>query len=440
MAEEEEKKRKRIDELDERSDQVKEVLGKAPNWVIRWGITVVLIIVMLVLIGAALISYNDILSSQIVITSENPPVYLDAKTTGRLTNVFVEANQSVKEGEVLAEIENTANFDHVYLLKEKLENFSTDIDNTVSLSSLFPSFLELGDIQLDYANFLTNYQTYILYLAQEPDKKEARGISNLISTQKEVLKKQQEQLDYEKKQLEIADTRLERARDLLNKGVFATADFEDEENRFLAARTQYENAKNAISNTLLAIQNNNSSLTRTDIQGIQSSNSNRQALEIAYQRLKNSILQWEQTYILKSPINGKVTIFDKWNKNQNVNQNETLYTIVPNDHEKLIGKLNVPIQNSGKIEIGQRVIIKLANYPSQEWGSLNGKIVNISDVPKRGTEQAQYTIYVDIKNLMTTYKKEIEFKQEMQGTAEIVLEDLTVLQRIFYQLRSIFDE
>jgi len=440
MAEEEENKKRKIDELDERSDQVKEVLGKAPNWVIRSGITVVLIIVVLILTGAALISYNDILPSRIIITSENPPVYLDAQSTGRLTNVFVKANQPVKEGEVLAEIENTANFNDVYLLKEKIENFSTNIKSTDSLNIVFPPFLELGNIQSNYSNFLATYQTYIIYTSEQPDAKEARGISNQLNTQRELLNKQQAQLEYARQQLENADTNFLRMRRLKNKGVLSPAEFEVEQNNYLNVKSQYENAKNTISNTQLSIASNNSSLTRTDIQGIQSINNNRQNLEQAYQQLKNAILEWERSYILKSPIDGKVTIFDIWNKNQSVRVGDILYTIVPNDYEKLVGKLSVPIQNSGKIELNQRVIIKLDNYPNQEWGSLDGEIVNISDVPKRNGEQAEYSIYVDLKGLTTSYNKEIEFKQEMQGTAEIVLEELTVLERIFYQLREVLDQ
>ena len=72
-------KRKRIEEmdlLDERSDMVREILGKTPNWMIRWGTSVVFAIISLLLIGAALISYNDIIPARIIITSKNPPIYL----------------------------------------------------------------------------------------------------------------------------------------------------------------------------------------------------------------------------------------------------------------------------------------------------------------------------------------------------------------------------
>ncbi|MCX2679851.1 hypothetical protein OOZ15_07880 [Galbibacter sp. EGI 63066] len=48
--------------------------------------------------------------------------------------------------------------------------------------------------------------------------------------------------------------------------------------------------------------------------------------------------------------------------------------------------------------------------------------------------------YVDVqlpKKLVTSYNKEIPFKQEMSGTAEIVTEDLRLMERFFYQFKEV---
>jgi len=79
----------------------------------------------------------------------------------------------------------------------------------------------------------------------------------------------------------------------------------------------------------------------------------------------------------------------------------------------------------------------LANYPNQEFGMLVGKIKNISLISDKN---GNYLIDVSLpNNLITTYNKELAFKQEMQGTAEIITEDLRLAERFFYQLRSVFD-
>jgi len=40
--------------------------------------------------------------------------------------------------------------------------------------------------------------------------------------------------------------------------------------------------------------------------------------------------------------------------------------------------------------------------------------------------------------IVSNYKKEIDFKQEMRGTATIVTEDLRLTERFFYQLKGVF--
>ena len=40
--------------------------------------------------------------------------------------------------------------------------------------------------------------------------------------------------------------------------------------------------------------------------------------------------------------------------------------------------------------------------------------------------------------LQTSYKKQINFQQEMTGTADIITEDLRLLERLLYQFRDIF--
>ncbi|MGB5553402.1 MAG: HlyD family secretion protein, partial [Flavobacteriaceae bacterium] len=97
-----------------------------------------------------------------------------------------------------------------------------------------------------------------------------------------------------------------------------------------------------------------------------------------------------------------------------------------------------PLQNSGKIQPGQRVNIKLQNYPETEFGMLNGKVKSISQTPD---SDGFYLVDVSLpKTLITSYNKEIEFKQEMRGTAEIITEDLRLLERFFYQFKQLLDK
>ncbi|MEM1337015.1 MAG: HlyD family efflux transporter periplasmic adaptor subunit [Bacteroidota bacterium] len=423
---------------DDRSDQVKEVLGKTPGWMIQWGTSLVFIVVILLLVGSAIIRYNDIITANIVITSKNPPVYLKAKASGRLTKVLVEANQLVSKGQILAEIENTTSFEDVVYLKALLEDHGKKLTNIDTLKKVFPSYLNLGEIQIAYGNFLSAYQNLILYNTLAPNSKESALIGKQLREQRQFLYNQRRQLNLFEKDLILSKNNFERNAKLFNKGVISKAEYEGASRAYLADQQQYQGFLTTISNTQIAIANFNNLLTKTNVQGTEVENTYIQELGNAEQNLVTALNSWEQQYLITSPIEGIVTVFDIWDQYQNVEIGEVLFTVVPQEIEGIIGRVTLPVRNSGKVKTGQKVVVKLDNYPFEEWGSLTGEIISISEVPKQG-EQTFYTVYIEIKNLTTSFDKKIDFKQEMQGAAEIVVEELSVIQRIFYEVRRIFD-
>lgn len=125
-----------------------------------------------------------------------------------------------------------------------------------------------------------------------------------------------------------------------------------------------------------------------------------------------------------------------WNTNQTIKEGDLVFTVIPNQNsESFIAKLRTPVKNSGKIKIGQSVNIKLENYPYTEFGVLNGQIKSISRVPD---DQKSYLIDVELPHkLITSYNIEIEFSQEMFASAEIITEDLRLIERFFYQFKQI---
>jgi hypothetical protein len=78
----------------------------------------------------------------------------------------------------------------------------------------------------------------------------------------------------------------------------------------------------------------------------------------------------------------------------------------------------------------------LANYPDREFGIIKGVIKAISLTPDN---DGNLLINVSLpKGLETSYKKQITFQQEMSGSADIVTEDLSLIERLLYQFRDLF--
>jgi len=90
------------------------------------------------------------------------------------------------------------------------------------------------------------------------------------------------------------------------------------------------------------------------------------------------------------------------------------------------------MNRSGKVKTGQEVNIKLSGYPYLEYGMVKGKVKSKSLVPSGDS----YIIELTLPDGLTTlYGKKLDFTQNMQGAAEIITEDLRLLQKILNPFR-----
>jgi hypothetical protein len=72
-------KGKKLTEIELRSEPVQEILGTVPPWIIRWGITLFLIIVILILVGSWFFKYPDFVNAEIEVITQKPPADIIAK-------------------------------------------------------------------------------------------------------------------------------------------------------------------------------------------------------------------------------------------------------------------------------------------------------------------------------------------------------------------------
>lgn len=106
-----------------------------------------------------------------------------------------------------------------------------------------------------------------------------------------------------------------------------------------------------------------------------------------------------------------------------------LVTATPNNPTTFIGCVQLKMNVSGKVQVGQRVNLKFSNYPYMEYGVVKGVVGKISSVPNGDT----YALEVNLPGQMvSTFGKKFEFQQELKGTAEIITEDRRLLNRILH--------
>ena len=422
-------------EIEIKTDEVNELLTAVPKWIIRWGVSIIFGIMVLVILFSFFIKYPETLPASVTITTNNPPITLVAKTSGKIILLPVKNNQHVKKGDVMMVIENPGNYKHVLAVASLLDTFQTNLKLKKNIpETLLFDTLKLGEVSTSFLQFLKSYNSYKLFTETNPQQKEIEIINNELGTYNILLNKYQLQENLSKQEFELAEKDFNRFNSLFQNSSISSKEFEDKNKDYINAKKNYENIKINNLNNKITINNLEKNKLQLQLLAVQESEKYQQELFESIQRLKLQIETWEQTYLILAPFDGVVSLFNYWNVNQAIKQGDEVVSIVPSQKQEVIGKLMLPIQNSGKLKIGQTVNIKLNNYPYQEYGMLKGQVKNISSIPQK----QNYSIEVALPHqLETTYKKKLEYKEEMQGTAEIVTEQLSLFNRIFYQFRKL---
>ena len=422
-----------------RSEEVQEVLGQVPPWILRSGITVLFVIVLTLIIGSWFYKYPDIIQAPLVVTSYNPPVYVNARVNGKITQLLVKDKQPVAEGDYLAVIENPANIQDMYALKGQLIVWQSIIGE--GSFHFHPEIsekkYELGDLQQYYLSFIRSVDSYLLFTKLDYYPKRIAAIEQQIGKQQQYYDKLQKQYEVVQQQQEIVHRQYVRASTMHTNKLIPDAEYDDASISFLQSRQSLVSSQMALDNADIQIDQLRQSALDLRLQELEKTSQLQSEIKTGFDNLSNSFNAWEMNYILKSPVDGKVDISKYWSVNQNITAGETVFTVISNTSDELVGKAQLPIAGSGKVKTGQKVNIRFLNYPDHEYGMVHGVVNSISVVPSG----ENYTVEIGLpQGLKTTYGEELFFSQEMHATAEIITEDLRLLERLFLPLKKILME
>ena len=415
------------------SEEVRDVLSDPPKAILRWGNTILFGFIMILLLISWFIKYPDIITTQIVITTNIPPEKLVAKVPGKIEAILVKDKATILKNTPLAVIENSANYKDVFLLKSIIDTI--DIDKSKFPFEKFNS-TQLGEIESVFALFQKESIADELNTKLQPYQVEGSAQNYEAIQLKERLSLLESQKSINQNELVLLKSDLDRYEKLYAKGIIASQEMEMQRLTYLQSQKNYKSFLSTISQLKSSLNelNRNSKTTQIN-ESTATINLERNVVQ-AFLGVKKAIKDWELNYVLRSSINGKVSFLQLWAENQTVNTGDNVFAIIPKNENGYIGKLRAPAQNSGKIKMGQNVNIRLANYPDREFGMIKGSIRVISLTPDK---EGNLLINVSLpQGLETSYKKQINFQQEMSGTADIITEDLRLIERLLYQFRDIF--
>jgi HlyD family secretion protein len=419
----------RID-LEINSEEVQEIITAVPSWILRWGITLIFIILGTIVMLSALIEYPDIVKTGLKVNSLNSPKPVLAKQNGKLTALLVKDGQMVTENQSLAYFESTANPDDIIKINRELKQLRDRVLKNELATSGLPTGFSLGELQGTYQTF---YQQYLQYQSTlrngyylnkmaflENDLKDINTLKTQIIEQRKV--QQQEYTNQEEE--------YKAYQKLYKNKVISRSEFTQQENKYLAA-------KYPLQQTETSLLNNTSSFSakEKELLDLKHTISEEQAKFLqALNQCINESDAWILQYILRAPVAGKLSFAGIVQQNQNIAANQEVFIVNPGN-TNFFGEIQIPQYNMGKIRKGERTLVKLKSYPFEQYGMIRGRLTFISDVAYKDSVFIAKVSFEKFENKDPNRK--IILKNGMQADAEIITEESSLLQRFFRNITKI---
>jgi len=421
-----------------RSGEVQEILGGVPSRIVRYGILVFVAIFSLIILFSFIFHYPDILRSNIVVTTENPPATLVARATGKIDKLFVKDKDKVVAGQKIALIENPANFKDVLELEQLIENVQPAFD-TLNFSDRlhFNRSLQLGSVQEYYSMFLTRYEELNefnrinYYTLKEQSYKEQLKNARILYD------RLWEQKNATDKEYKLKQRNYERQKKLLAGEFVASTELEAAESEMLSKKSELDGIRATLAEEQVGISELDQKIIENDKEFHDNKLQYESAFIEAFNNLKSEVSNWFLTYLISSPIDGIITFNKFYAENQNISEGDRVFNIVPENVGKVLGKVELPVRGSGKVKEGLDVNVKFDNYPYMEFGMVRGKVQSVSLVPEDNFYMVEI-VFPD--GLVTNYGHNLQMQNQLMGQAQIITDDLRLIQRIFNPLKAIWKE
>jgi len=336
------------------SEPVREIMGKPPRRILRWGSTVMLLVFVLFIIFSWLIRYPDTIPSQVEITTTNPPVTLVTKITGRIKSLYAKEREKVTAGQLVALMETTASIEEIKLLKMTIDTIR--MPEMISYRQL-PLFSELGELQGFYAAFLKSLSDLNSYINNDFYGSKINSLTDEIVKTQEYINRLsvKEKLYTENKKIEAKKYRRDSI--LFAGNVIPESDLETSHQSLLRVNMELQQVRLDFSAKSIEMSEKRQLLQDYRITRVQEKEKLISMLRESFLNLKAQTDLWENTYLLVSPIEGIVSFTKFWSANQSVVKDEPVLSIIPLDAGKYLGRINLKMERSGKVKRCRKIQI-----------------------------------------------------------------------------------
>ena len=420
-------------------EEISDLIGNAPSWLLRSGISMIALVFFTVLGIGYFIKYPDKIQGTGTLTSLSPPIELVSRSDGYIDTILVKDNQAVKKDQVILYVNNTTNPEQIEQLTEWINEYEKIENPRKYLYTKVPENLQLGVLQNEYASLCLKYKEFQQTLKDGIVFQQIDNISGEISKLKRLNDSQKREKKIFAQELNLSRNDYRRQESLYKDGVISQIELESFRSTLLQKERQYESMENGIIQNNIRIEQ--LELEKLKLRGNRTNvvQNFQFAVSEINTRIKTRIESWSETYSVVSPIDGIVNYNSSIKSNKPISTGQMLGNVIPENSREKYLSCAVPTASIGKLEKGQKAIVKFDAYPYKEFGVVLSTVESIGRLPEITPDNMQYyEVKIPLKDtIVTDFGELIPYQPQMTTFVEVITEDKSIIERIFSQFLSL---
>jgi len=415
-------------------NEIEEIISDKPPLIVRWGTLYFFFLLLLMGLISWYIQYPDIVVAKARLNSVNAPKQVITRTDGKLVKITVQENEKVETDRILAYMESIANPQSVREVSMQIDSIDSLItqNKTDEIINFFPNYTNqqfinnLGELQSSYQTFIQSFIAFKDFLSNGfylrkknmliKDMQNIQKLHSILTTQKNLLQQD----------LSLSNETFQANESLVKDKVISALDYRNEKSKLIAKQLSLPQI-----NASIVINESQQNEKRKEIVELENQVTVQKNTFIqALQTMKSQIQAWELKYLLKAPVPGKVSFTGFFQENQEMKAGQSLFYIQPDNISYFVEML-IPQYNFGKVKQGQQVLLKFQAYPFEQYGLVIGKIDYINNSP---TDSGYLAKVILPYGLNTNYKKPLQYHNGLFAEADIITENMRLLERFYYNI------
>lgn len=415
-----------------RSEAVQDIMGHVPSWMIRWGITAICAVVLVVLALSWFIAYPNIISGSVTITAQHPPIVLHAQAAGKVSQLLARDGETVSAGQLLAELEGPLSATELEALETLLPNIDRFLQQPGTLP-VFPGGLTLGNLETPYATLREACTSWHQWRTSDYSHTRATQLQAQLAHYTQLTSIAATEVEVAQRGLVNAEQQYKAHQQLLADSMISRMDFFRQEALYNQQQLAVSTLKRTATQYSIELENLRAQLFEVEFKSREQELELQATIQTARNEIASAIESWRQGFGLVAPASGELAYLTPINTDQFAEAGTPLFAVIPPEMD-VRALARVPVAAFSKVQPGQTALLQLSRYPAHEFGQVEGIVRKISAVPHEGF----YTIEVSLPHgLQTSYQQQLEYSPGLAGSVSIITEDLRLLERVFQQLRRL---